>query len=90
MACKCKRCIEMKKFFAIIGKLSEEDQKWMTSLYEYVDGQRLDAEVDRAILDGRWPSAIECLECSLQKAKQIIEDQEQYKWFQQECDLWQQ
>lgn len=80
----------MRKFFEITAKLSEEDQKWMEEFYDKVDGQRVDANVNKAILDGSWPSAVQQLEHVLRKAKQKIEDQKQYEWFQQECDLWQQ
>ena len=80
----------MRKFFEIVAKLSEEDQIWMEKFYEKVEGQRIDANVNEAILDGSWPSAVEQLEHGLRKAKQKIEDKEQDLWFQQECDIWQQ
>lgn len=68
-SCECTTCIEMKKFFSIIKKLPEQDQMWMEDFYGRVDGERLDADVNQAVLDGSWTSAVEQLEQALQKAK---------------------
>lgn len=89
MNCQCNTCKEAEKFFTIIKQLPEEDQKWMEDFYSNVDGERLDANVNEAILDGSWPSAIDQLEASLHKAKQNKKDNEDLLWFQQECDIWQ-
>lgn len=41
----------------------------MEQFYSQVDGERLDAEVNKAVLEGSWPSSVEQLEVSLEQAK---------------------
>lgn len=77
-SCQCASCIEMNRFFSIIQKLPEKEQMWMEDFYSAVDGERLDADVNKAILEGSWPSAVEQLEESLRKAKITRSFLEQY------------
>ncbi len=57
MTCECKGCIEMTRFFKIVKQLPDEDRKWMEELYETIDGERLDANVNQCIIEGTWPTA---------------------------------
>jgi hypothetical protein len=46
------------------------DREFMEQFYEQYCNEGMDANVNQAILDGSWPSAVEQLEEALIKAKQ--------------------
>lgn len=82
MSCKCQYCLEMDKFFAICGRISnEDDKKWLAGFYEMVDGERVDAAVNKAILDGKWPGSVRYLTEALERAKKTdIDYIDSIKW----------
>ena len=49
------------------------DREFMEQFYEQYCNEGLDANVNQAILDGSWPSAVEQLEEALTRAKTIRE-----------------
>jgi hypothetical protein len=49
------------------------DREFMEGFYEQYCNEGLDANVNQAVLDGSWPSAVEQLEEALRKAKTIRE-----------------
>lgn len=72
--CQCDLCIEHKQFASIISRLSlQEDIAWMQEFYNQVDCERLEANVNEAILDGSWPSAVQYLNEGLRLHKEKYE-----------------
>lgn len=60
MTCTCKSCNEMHRFFEIINTLPNlEDRQWMEELYRNIDAERLDADVNQAIIEGTWAGSDE-------------------------------
>lgn len=60
MTCKCQLCKDL-KHLEDCGVSEDFINRWIN------EGQ--DAAVNKAILDGTWPSALEWLEGALEKAK---------------------
>ena len=72
--CTCKYCEERRAFLIVANTVpNENDRKWLLNLYDQIDDERFDANYNRAVLDGSWPSAVEQLEQALAKAKEIRE-----------------
>jgi bacterioferritin-associated ferredoxin len=68
--CTCEICVDGREYHRILAGLSDTDKLWMESYYEKICNAAMDANVNQAILDGSWGSAVEQLEEALVKAKQ--------------------
>lgn len=75
--CNCQICVTTRRYFSIIEQLPEADKKWMEMFYDQYGNEMMDANVNQAILDGSWPSAIGQLEEALTKAKRERNGKEQ-------------
>lgn len=68
--CKCEVCKMIDKYRKTINKLKlESDRVWMMDFLNNHLCFAEEAAVDKAILDGTWPTAVEHLEAALTNAK---------------------
>lgn len=67
--CECTICQNGRRIQTIANQLPEHDRKWLLDFYDAHLAMGLDLEVDEAILNGSWPSALEQLESALAKAR---------------------
>jgi hypothetical protein len=57
--CNCETCQELSEFYANLQKIPEELRSYFEAIYISLAGQRLDNEVNNAILNGEWPGSEE-------------------------------
>lgn len=70
--CECGRCIRMSEAKKIIESGSDERKKQLIiDLLDNLANTEMESEHAEMILDGTWPNAVDILERSLVKARQI-------------------
>lgn len=71
--CNCKLCKRDVRWERFLKKypFTKKDKEFLDSIYTALHGTELNYEVDEAILDGSWPSAIEQLGRAMKKAEDI-------------------
>lgn len=71
--CNCNICVRSKKFFGILDKykFNTEDKAFMDDILSSLYNTKSTLDHKEAILDGSWPSSVECLRCALANAIEI-------------------
>ena len=68
--CECEVCIRGRRLKSVVGKLYEDDAKWLMDLGGYLAAAEMDAEYYTAIIAGDWPSSVEILGRALERARE--------------------
>lgn len=65
MTCQCQTCLGI-RHLRECGVSEDFMERWLD------DG--MDSEVNKSILDGTWPNAVECLKTALERATMKLEE----------------